>query len=148
MPITLAHDVATRPEVDEVLATARAAGATRSVPAEERESSGYTGYFADPDGFRWRSPGTPAPSARSCCPESLCGRSLLPGGSRHGPLPLPLKPATASASPPRRAAWPHLVPRFEACVALLRQQGYDVMVGQCLDGRRTSAPPRRSGPPS
>ncbi|MEX0426536.1 VOC family protein [Nocardioides sp. DS6] len=51
-PVTLAHNVATREEVDEVLATMQAAGAEVSEPAE-REWGGYTGYAADPDGFRW-----------------------------------------------------------------------------------------------
>ena len=37
VPITLAHNVATRSEVDDVLATARAAGADPVGAAEERE---------------------------------------------------------------------------------------------------------------
>lgn len=52
-PLTLAHNVATREEVDAVLATARAAGADPVIEASEREWGGYTGYFADPDGYRW-----------------------------------------------------------------------------------------------
>lgn len=52
-PLTLAHNVATRAEVDEVLATARAAGADPVGDGEDRDWGGYTGYFADPDGFRW-----------------------------------------------------------------------------------------------
>ena len=52
-PLTLAHNVATREEVDGVLAQARAAGAREVSAATEREWGGYTGYFADPDGFRW-----------------------------------------------------------------------------------------------
>ena len=52
-PFTLAHNVPTRDEVDDVLATARAAGADPVGAAEERDWGGYTGYFADPDGFRW-----------------------------------------------------------------------------------------------
>ena len=51
-PITLAHNLATEPEVDAVLAEAQALGATVS-PAARREWGGYSGYFADPDGFRW-----------------------------------------------------------------------------------------------
>ncbi|ROR89956.1 VOC family protein [Nocardioides aurantiacus] len=51
-PITLAHNVATEPEVDEVLALARSLGATVAGP-QHRAWGGYTGYFADPDGFRW-----------------------------------------------------------------------------------------------
>lgn len=52
-PITLAHNVAGRAEVDAVLATAEAAGADPVQPAEVRDWGGYSGYFGDPDGFRW-----------------------------------------------------------------------------------------------
>jgi uncharacterized glyoxalase superfamily protein PhnB len=52
-PLTLAHNVATREEVDAVLAAAREAGADPVTAAEQREWGGYTGYFADPDGYRW-----------------------------------------------------------------------------------------------
>ncbi|MGJ9405320.1 VOC family protein [Nesterenkonia aurantiaca] len=52
-PLTLAHNVAEDAQVDEVLNQARAAGATEIQPAERREWGGYSGYFADPDGFRW-----------------------------------------------------------------------------------------------
>lgn len=52
-PVTLAHNVGTREGVDRVLETARMAGADPVVEATEREWGGYSGYFADPDGFRW-----------------------------------------------------------------------------------------------
>lgn len=52
VPITLSHNVVTESEVDEILALARSIGAETG-PAEQREWGGYTGYFADPDGFRW-----------------------------------------------------------------------------------------------
>ncbi len=52
-PLTLAHNVGSAGEVDQVLDQARAAGAEEVLPAEHREWGGYTGYFADPDGFRW-----------------------------------------------------------------------------------------------
>ena len=67
-PITLAHNVATRSEVDEVLATARAAGADPVGVAEEREWGGYTGYFADPDGFRWEIAWNPGPIGQVVLP--------------------------------------------------------------------------------
>lgn len=51
-PLTLAHNVATRGAVDAVLAIARGAGAEVAA-AEDREWGGFSGYFADPDGFRW-----------------------------------------------------------------------------------------------
>jgi len=36
-----------------VLETARAAGADPVQAAFHREWGGYSGYFADPDGYRW-----------------------------------------------------------------------------------------------
>lgn len=59
-PVTLAHNCPTEADVDAVLATARAAGGTTSGP-RRRDWGGYSGYFADPDGFRWEvayNPGT------------------------------------------------------------------------------------------
>ena len=66
-PFTLAHNVATRAEVDQVLAEARAAGATVSGP-EERDWGGYTGYFADPDGVHWEIAWNPGPIGLSALP--------------------------------------------------------------------------------
>ena len=48
-------------EVDAVLATARAAGADPVQDAEERDWGGYTGYFGDPDGYRWEIAHNPGP---------------------------------------------------------------------------------------
>lgn len=53
VPITLAHNVSSPERVDAVLATARAAGADPVHDGVQREWGGYSGYFADPDGFRW-----------------------------------------------------------------------------------------------
>ena len=52
-PMTLAHNLRTNDEVDAALAHARQAGAASVVDAIQREWGGYSGYFADPDGFRW-----------------------------------------------------------------------------------------------
>ncbi|MDE9367400.1 VOC family protein [Luteipulveratus sp. YIM 133132] len=60
-PITLAHNVTDDAEVDRVLADARAAGASEVHPAQRREWGGYTGYFVDPDGFRWEVAHNPSP---------------------------------------------------------------------------------------
>ena len=68
VPLTLAHNVATRSEVDAVLATARAAGADPVGEAEERDWGGYTGYFADPDGFRWEIAWNPGPIGQVVLP--------------------------------------------------------------------------------
>lgn len=51
--VTLAQNVATREEVDRVLASAEAAGATLLRAASEKEWGGYSGYVADPDGHPW-----------------------------------------------------------------------------------------------
>jgi uncharacterized protein len=51
--ITLAHNVRERHQVDEVLAQAAAAGAEIVKPAVEAFWGGYSGYFADPDGYLW-----------------------------------------------------------------------------------------------
>ena len=50
---TLAHNLRTKAEVDALLAQAVAAGATLVKPAQEVFWGGYSGYFADPDGFLW-----------------------------------------------------------------------------------------------
>ena len=53
VPVTLAHNVATEPEVDAILELAASLGAETSRGARSVDWGGYTGYFADPDGFRW-----------------------------------------------------------------------------------------------
>ena len=68
VPVTLSHNVRTNAEVDEILATARAAGADPVVAAVEREWGGYTGYFADPDGFRWEIATNPGPIGQEVLP--------------------------------------------------------------------------------
>lgn len=53
VPITLAHNVRTEAEVDQILDLATSLGADPVSRGERRDWGGYTGYFADPDGFRW-----------------------------------------------------------------------------------------------
>ena len=60
-PITIAHNCATEKEVDNVLALATSIGADVS-PAIRREWGGYSGYFSDPDGFRWEIAVNPGPT--------------------------------------------------------------------------------------
>lgn len=60
-PFALAHNVPTREDVDVVLAQAKAAGADVVAEPVEREWGGYTGYVADPDGFRWEIAWNPGP---------------------------------------------------------------------------------------
>ena len=65
---TISHNVATEAEVDAVLATARAAGADPVHGAVGREWGGYTGYFADPDGYRWEIATNPGPIGQKVLP--------------------------------------------------------------------------------
>ena len=67
-PFTISHNVATEAEVDEILATARAAGADPVHDPEQREWGGYTGYFGDPDGYRWEIATNPGPIGQSVLP--------------------------------------------------------------------------------
>lgn len=71
--ITLAHNVASKDAVDQVLAEAAAAGATILKPAEQADWGGYSGYFADPDGYPWEVAWNPG------FPLGPNGRVTLPG---------------------------------------------------------------------
>ena len=52
-PVALAHNVEDADAVVRVLEAAVAAGATLVAPGRAREWGGFSGYFADPDGYRW-----------------------------------------------------------------------------------------------
>jgi hypothetical protein len=49
----LAHNVGSPDEVDRTLAQAVGAGARLVKPGQKAFWGGYSGYFADPDGFLW-----------------------------------------------------------------------------------------------
>jgi catechol 2,3-dioxygenase-like lactoylglutathione lyase family enzyme len=51
--ITLAQNVESKQKADEVIAQALAAGARLLKPASDTSWGGYSGYFADPDGYPW-----------------------------------------------------------------------------------------------
>jgi predicted lactoylglutathione lyase len=70
VPLTLAHNVGSPEEVDAVLETARAAGADPVHPGEQRDWGGYTGYFADPTGFRWEVAWNPSPIGQLVLPPT------------------------------------------------------------------------------
>ena len=57
---SLGHIVASREEVDTVLAAAQAAGATLTDHAHDRPWGIYSGYFRDPDGHLWEVVWNPA----------------------------------------------------------------------------------------
>jgi catechol 2,3-dioxygenase-like lactoylglutathione lyase family enzyme len=50
---TLAHNVRTREDVDRLLAEIAAGGGRIIKQARVADWGGYSGYFADPDGFLW-----------------------------------------------------------------------------------------------
>ena len=51
--MALAYNVREKSEVDPLLRRAEAAGAKILQPGREAVWGGYSGYFADPDGFAW-----------------------------------------------------------------------------------------------
>jgi uncharacterized glyoxalase superfamily protein PhnB len=51
--ITLAHNVKSDTEVEDILELATKAGATIIKPATRAFWGGYSGYFSDPDGYLW-----------------------------------------------------------------------------------------------
>lgn len=69
--MTLAHNVGSPEEVDAVLEAARAAGADPVSAGEQRDWGGYTGYFGDPDGFRWEIAYNPGPIGQIVLPDAI-----------------------------------------------------------------------------
>ena len=59
-PVALAYNVRTKAEVDPLIKRAVDSGATILKPAREASWGGYSGYFADPDGFAWEVAWNPA----------------------------------------------------------------------------------------
>lgn len=51
--VTIAHNVQTEQEVDQILNQAEKAGAKIEKPAQKTFWGGYSGYFSDPDGHLW-----------------------------------------------------------------------------------------------
>lgn len=58
--MTLGHNVASKDEVDAVMAQAAQAGATLVKPAHDTFWGGYAGYFQDPDQYLWEVVWNPA----------------------------------------------------------------------------------------
>ncbi len=65
-----------------MLATARRAGADPVVDAVERDWGGYTGYFADPDGYRWEIAFNPGPIGQLVLPDRPYETRVLAFGTR------------------------------------------------------------------
>ena len=51
--VTLSHNLESAADVDRVMEEAAGAGAVIIAKPVTQPWGGYTGYFADPDGFRW-----------------------------------------------------------------------------------------------
>ena len=58
--VAIAHNVAQREEVDQVMAEAKRAGAAIVKAPHETFYGGYAGYFRDPDGHLWEVAWNPA----------------------------------------------------------------------------------------
>jgi len=57
---SIGHNVASKQEVDAVMAQAKEAGATITKSAQDTFWGGYAGYFQDPDGHLWEVAWNPA----------------------------------------------------------------------------------------
>src|SRR5699024_1045376 len=55
---------------DQILTLARSIGAEPVADAQERAWGGYSGYFADPDGFRWEIAVNPGPIGQIVLPPA------------------------------------------------------------------------------
>ncbi|HEX9229394.1 MAG TPA: VOC family protein [Arthrobacter sp.] len=64
--ITLSHNLGSTAEVDWVMAEAEAAGAAIIAEPKTQPWGGYTGYFADPDGYRWEVAFNPSWTVDGC----------------------------------------------------------------------------------
>jgi uncharacterized protein len=58
--MALGYNVRSQQEVDPLMARAAGAGAAILKPARKASWGGYSGYFADPDGFAWEVAWNPA----------------------------------------------------------------------------------------
>jgi uncharacterized protein len=58
--MALGYNVRTKAEVDPIIERAVAVGAKLLKPAKDAPWGGYSGYFADPDGFAWEIAWNPA----------------------------------------------------------------------------------------
>lgn len=59
-PLALGYNVRVKSEVDPLIQRARSAGGAILRSASEKSWGGYSGYFADPDGFAWEVAWNPA----------------------------------------------------------------------------------------
>lgn len=81
--ITLAHNVGSEAEVDQIISAAEGAGATVTKPAAKTFYGGYAGYFTDLDGHVWEiayNPGFPLSEDGSVTIPDFSGRADEPSG--------------------------------------------------------------------
>lgn len=97
--MTLAHNVSSQAEVDGVLEAARRAGAPMVTSARARAWGGYSGYFADPDGFRWEVACAPAD-------DEIVGSLVPPRPRRSVEKTRPLRPSPPPARRRCQDRWP------------------------------------------
>jgi hypothetical protein len=71
--VTLAHNVGSPAEVDEILSQAEAAGAAIPRAGAETFWGGYSGIFIDPDGHPWEIAHNPGWTLREDGSVSLTG---------------------------------------------------------------------------
>jgi len=104
---SIGHAVASRAEVDEVIAQAKAAGAAVTDSPHDRQWGIYSGYFQDPDGHHGRSSGTPrSTSPRPEWPPPKRGIDLGPSLSEQSEMICTrpyLVPTPTLTAPSRRA---------------------------------------------
>ena len=95
-PITLAHNLPTRKEVDAVLEQARLPGRPTSARRSSATGAVTPATSAIRPAIAGRSPTTPVPSGSPSCPEGRCHE---PGdeGEHHGRDPHPLPDPRAAA---------------------------------------------------
>lgn len=86
--VTLAHNVPCREDVDALIRQAVEAGGRLLKPPCEAGWGGYSGYFADPDGYAWEVAWGEG--------WEFDGSGTLWGGSL-GPMPSPSRPPRADA---------------------------------------------------
>ena len=72
----LAHNVAAREEVGQVMAQAQRAGATLVKAAHDTFYGGYAGYFQDPDGHLWEVAFNPGPPVLEVAQLTTADRAI------------------------------------------------------------------------
>ncbi|MBD7994300.1 VOC family protein [Arthrobacter sp. Sa2CUA1] len=97
-PVTLGHNVDSPNDVDVILHEAAAAGGSIAAPGTQMSWGGYSGYFTDPDGFRWEVCHNPGLSVDANGKVTLSVLDPL-GGESTGSGDAPGAPVSGAAEP-------------------------------------------------